>query len=419
MADTAARDPAIAGILKRPFAEQVAFFRAKLARLVPTARWTDMLRAAHDKGFMVAGAQSADLLADLAAAVSRAVVEGVGIDAFRRDFAAAVAKAGWSYTGDFNWRTRTIYRTNIATSYAAGRLAQLRAGGFAWYLYKHGDSLVPRPQHLAWDGLVLPSTHEFWQAHYPPSAWGCSCRVVGLRDPEDARSLGGDPAKPLPRDWDTIDPKTGAPVGVGKGWDYVPGDTVSDTVAQMAAKTQQWDYVLAKAYMQGVPDGVRDRLAQAYRALTSVANDTRLYAQKILEGRTNLDIPPYRTLGLATRDQVMRINAAIDADVTAFDFSLDQYAPLHIFKEHGDPKVETSRGQRAVVAGDYARLPQIINDADRMSFDGGEVLMEKTFGEERQVAVFAPLGKRRTLVLKSMRIYRKAPPRSTAWPFGV
>ncbi len=364
MADTAARDPAIAGILKRPFAEQVAFFRAKLARLVPTARWTDMLRAAHDKGFMVAGAQSADLLADLAAAVNRAVVQGIGIDAFRRDFAAAVAKAGWSYTGDFNWRTRTIYRTNIATSYAAGRLAQLRAGGFDWYLYKHGDSLVPRPQHLAWDGLVLPSTHEFWQAHYPPSAWGCSCRVVGLRDPEDARSLGGDPAKPLPPDWNTIDPKTGAPVGVGKGWDYAPGDTVSDTVAQMAAKTQQWDYVLAKAYMQGVPDGVRDALAIAYRNLPSVATAARLYAQRILDGRAHLEIPPYVTLGLATSEQVATIAAATGVDVTGFDYAVDRSTVGHVQRKHGTPDAEAARGQVAVTATDYALLPALLNAPD-------------------------------------------------------
>src|SRR5690606_21602537 len=100
----------------RPFAEQVAFFRAKLGNLIPTQRWTDVQRSGHDQGFMVAGAQSVDLLSGLAAAVERANTEGKSIDAFRKDFAALVQQTGWDYNGDFNWRTRTIYRANLSSS---------------------------------------------------------------------------------------------------------------------------------------------------------------------------------------------------------------------------------------------------------------------------------------------------------------
>lgn len=198
---------AVTGVLKQPFAQQVAFFRGKLGNLVPTARWTDMQRSAHDTGFMVAGAQSADLLAGLADAVDKTISQGGSIESFRKDFATLVERSGWDYKGEFNWRTRTIYRTNMSTSYAAGRLAQLREGNFPFYLYRHGGSLEPRPQHLAWDGLVLPADHEFWDAHYPPNEWGCSCRVVGVRSAEAARRLGGDPDKQLPDDWNAIDPE--------------------------------------------------------------------------------------------------------------------------------------------------------------------------------------------------------------------
>lgn len=411
MADTAIQNPAIAGVLKRPFAEQVAFFRAKLGDLVPTAVWTDMLRAAHDRGFMVAGAQSADLLADLAAAVDRAVTEGVGIDTFRKDFRAAVAKAGWAYNGEFNWRTRTIYRTNIATSYAAGRLAQLRAGGFTHYLYKHGDSIEPRAQHLAWDGLVLPADHEFWRAHYPPNGWGCSCRVIGLRRLEDAAALGGDPAKQLPDNWDAIDPKTGAPVGIGKGWDYAPGDTVSDSVAQMAAKTQQWDYTLAKSYMQNVPTSVRDALAQAYRALPSVATDTRLYAQKILESESQpANVPVYRTLGLLTHAQAADVMRKVGHDVTGFDFAVGRDAPIHVRNHHGDEVAEGLRGQRAITAKDYAQLPRIADAPDEVRDDGvagtGRPVVRfiKVIGGEKYIAAFEIRTGRKMLSLQSLRV---------------
>ena len=74
------------GAFNKPFAEQVAAFRARLGNLVPTAAWDDLWQDAHDRAFMVAGAMKADLLADLASAVDKAISEGVGIEAFRRDF---------------------------------------------------------------------------------------------------------------------------------------------------------------------------------------------------------------------------------------------------------------------------------------------------------------------------------------------
>lgn len=169
---TAARDPAIAAVLRRPFPEQVAFFRGKLGRLVPTNTWRDLWQAEHDKAFMVAGATKAELLADLAVAIDQAISKGTGIGQFRKDFDASVARHGWDFKGGRNWRTRVIYTTNAATSYAAGRLAQLQASPF--WIYKHNDSVLhPRPLHLSWDNLVLPREHAFWQTHYPPNGWGC------------------------------------------------------------------------------------------------------------------------------------------------------------------------------------------------------------------------------------------------------
>ena len=57
-----ASDPKLAFALRRPFAEQVAFFRGKLGNLVPTATWRDLWKSQHDRAFMVAGAAKADLL---------------------------------------------------------------------------------------------------------------------------------------------------------------------------------------------------------------------------------------------------------------------------------------------------------------------------------------------------------------------
>ena len=48
--------------------------------------------------------------------------------------------------------------------------------------------------------------------------------------------MGGDPSKVLPDDWQAIDPRTGVPNGIGKGWDYAPGATVSHIVTALKPK---------------------------------------------------------------------------------------------------------------------------------------------------------------------------------------
>ncbi len=229
----------------KPFKFQVAAFRLRLAQMQGTAKWDDLWQAQHDRAFMVAGAMKADLLADLAAAVDKAVSQGTGIAEFRRDFRQIVQDRGWhGWTGEGTkggeaWRTRVIYQTNLATSYAAGRFAQLTEAGFPYWVYFHGNSREPRHQHLAWDGLILPPDHPFWATHYPPNGWGCSCYASGARSLAGAQRLGGKPDLQLPEGWQTPTPRTGAPPGIDKGWAYAPGATVAETVAMLVPKLEK------------------------------------------------------------------------------------------------------------------------------------------------------------------------------------
>jgi len=414
VADTAAGDPRVRGVLRQPFAQQVAFFRAKLGTLIPTAGWRDVMRQQHDRAFMVAGAQNADLLSGLAAAVERTISQGGSIESFRDDFRQLVRQTGWDYSGEFNQRTRTIYRTNMSASYAAGRTAQLRDGDFDFLMYKHGGSADPRPEHLAWDGLVLPADHPFWETHTPPNGWGCSCRVVGLRRPEDAARLGGDSSKELPKGWDERDLATGgAPRGIDEGWDYRPGDSVSDIVQAMAEKSQQWDYTLAKAFMQDVPEVARDRLAEAYRRLPSVATATKLYAQGVVEQLPRQD---YLTLGLLTSSQIAKVSALKSVDVAQFDFALDRISVTNSQRKHGNEKTEAARGQRAVTTADYRLLPQLVDAPDAVSDAGtsrenGLPLVEyrKRFGSEDLVGVFEIREGRRMLALTTLLVKKIKP----------
>lgn len=215
-------DPEILAVFQLPFEEQVKFFREKLN--IPTQKWTDLWKEQHAKGFMVAGAYKADLLADFRAAVEKAIAAGTTLETFRKDFDNIVEKHGWSYNGTRNWRSEVIYSTNIRQAYNAGRWAQLTGPEqmqvLPYLTYKHGDSRVPRPMHLAWDGTTLPANDPWWDTHYPQNGWGCKCRVFGSTRSEfaAAQQAGMGDAPPSP-----IDPKTGAPVGIDKGFDYNVG----------------------------------------------------------------------------------------------------------------------------------------------------------------------------------------------------
>ncbi|MFN4089978.1 MAG: phage minor head protein [Alphaproteobacteria bacterium] len=235
----------LSGMLHRPFAEQVAAFRARLGELRGTARWDDLRGAEHDRAFMVAGAMKAELLADLALALDRAIAGGATLEDFRRDFREIVARHGWhGWTGEGTakgeaWRTRVIWQTNMRTSYAAGRMAQLAEGNFAFWIYRHGGSAEPRPQHLAWDGLMLPPDHPFWQTHAPPNGWGCSCYITAARSEAMARRMGGDPEVRLDPGWNRPDPRTGVPPGIDRGWAHAPGATATETVRVLRGKLEQ------------------------------------------------------------------------------------------------------------------------------------------------------------------------------------
>ena len=224
-----------------PWQEQIDFLRQKLR--LPTEKWDDIQRAAHDRAFMVAGAAKADLLADLQRIVTEGAEQGMGQAQFFRQIKEVVARHGWTgWTGEGSaagqaWRARVIYQTNLAHSYAAGRWQQLKDPEFLrlrpYWRYIHSETVRhPRPQHLAWHGLTLPHDHPFWLTHFCPNGWGCRCRIVAVSKREGEASARAGLGQP-PAGWDAIDPKTGAMLGIDKGFDYAPGAGVKQSFQRL------------------------------------------------------------------------------------------------------------------------------------------------------------------------------------------
>ncbi|WP_292999589.1 phage minor head protein [Nevskia sp.] len=224
-----------------PLKQQIEFFRDKLN--LPTKSYTDIQGAAHDQAFVVAGALKADLLNDLRGAVDRVVADGIGFEAFKKDFRSIAAKHGWAYNGGSNWRAQVIYETNLNQSYNAGREAQmadpeLRARR-PYGMYKHYASPNERPEHVAWDGLIIPLDDPWWDSHSPANGWGCKCKKFMYSD-RDVERRGLKVVKPPPEEFEdrVIGKRSGnpqtvrVPKGIDPGFAYTPGKSTLGKLAE-------------------------------------------------------------------------------------------------------------------------------------------------------------------------------------------
>jgi hypothetical protein len=290
------------GTFNKPFSEQVDFFRQKLN--LPTERYDDILKAAHDRAFVVAGAMKADLLDDLRQAVDSAIADGKSIQWFRKEFAGIVQKHGWEgWTGSDtkagrDWRTRVIYRTNLSTSYAAGRWQQLNDPDLLkrrpYWKYIHNDTVRhPRPLHQSWSGLVLRYDDPFWQTHFPPNGWGCQCRITAVRPSE----YKGNPA---PDDGTYIyKSKNGdehvLPKGLDYGWNYAPGASVGQSMQPFIdTKAAALPKPIAEAFKQEVTQVVNAlSVSQALKLPThGVAKKAGINALSYIDALHSIDNLP-------------------------------------------------------------------------------------------------------------------------------
>lgn len=342
-----------------PFFEQLEFFRQKLN--LPSERWDDIMRAAHDRAFMVAGAMKADLLSDLRGAVDKSIVEGKSLGWFRQEFAAIVGRHGWQgWTGEgspegFAWRTRVIYQTNLATSYAAGRYRQLTDPELLtlrpYWRYKHADGVAnPRLQHVAWNNLTLPHDHAFWQTHFPPNGWGCHCRVIAVDAREYAKAQAAGLAEP-PAGWDERDAQGNLP-GVAKGFDYAPGASVRRPLK---------DFIDEKLIRLDAPIG-----AAMYEAMRPV-----LVAERQAAWREWLDA----VLNDPIKRNRLQVVGAIDRDILAWLQANKTISPASAEIAIRDGLVIGKKAERHAAAGDalsereWLSLPEILDDPAGILFD--------------------------------------------------
>lgn len=153
-----------------PFRQAVDDIVAREPRLASSAAEVSQL---YGEGHAFAMAQSTDLV--LTRKVQDVVAQALrnGVDVERA--AAVIAQMG-------DWRAayaRNVFRTNVATAYSAGRLAQATDPDVADIVAGLRHSAVmdrdTRKNHAAGHGYTAPASSPVWRTHRSPLGYQCRC----------------------------------------------------------------------------------------------------------------------------------------------------------------------------------------------------------------------------------------------------
>lgn len=265
------------------------FFYAK--GLHKSFSYADTSAEEHAVSFTVAKMMDMDLLADVKASLEAALEAGTPFKQWADSIIPTLQAKGWWGKDEAGHqlgsphRLETIFRTNMAQAYAVGEWEQIRAQEDVapFLMYDAVDDHRTRPEHAAWDGLVLPVDHSFWRTHTPPNGWNCRCSVIQLSQ-DELDELGlQQSASPRVKTYTWKNPRTGKveviPEGIDPGFAYNPGQARLDHLRKLAQeKAAAMSADAAKAALAGIEASVREAEVVTRQAIEAVRGAAKLSA---------------------------------------------------------------------------------------------------------------------------------------------
>lgn len=173
----------------------LGFLKSK--KLLPGFSHYDVWLYEHAVAFTVAKMMNKDMLADVLAALTDAIQNGTTFAEFKQRLKSyLMAKGWWGESVMFDpvdgvpkvvqlgstRRLRTIFHTNLQTSYAAGQWARVqnRKNALPYLKYIPSAATHKREAHKPYYNLILPVEHDLWHTIFPPNGYGCLCGVRQL-----------------------------------------------------------------------------------------------------------------------------------------------------------------------------------------------------------------------------------------------
>ena len=169
-----------------PFTEAIDSFADR--ELMDVAEFDELIQSQRAQAFAVRRALSERVRDSMFRSIGRALQpEGEGLRQFIANYRDGVS----NIEGTTQSYLETVYRTNVATAYGAGRLRQqldpdVLAAGLFWEYRTAGDNRV-RDDHAALSGAVWRAGDDAALVVYPPNGFNCRCSVVVIEDVDPSR----------------------------------------------------------------------------------------------------------------------------------------------------------------------------------------------------------------------------------------
>ncbi|WP_043969720.1 phage minor head protein [Acinetobacter sp. NBRC 110496] len=205
--------PELNALFKSPPADAIAYLESKGYKI--GWDWHETLDEAHSRAFTVAKVARIDLLQDIKNSLITALEKGQNLEQWKSSIIPTLQEKGWwgkktvinpvgiEQTVQLGSprRLKTIFDTNVHKSLAAGRYKALMATVDTRPLWEwvHISISNPRKVHLARNGETRRYDDPFWLYAYPPTEFGCKCKVRARRASE-ADSLGLNVVETTPED---------------------------------------------------------------------------------------------------------------------------------------------------------------------------------------------------------------------------
>ena len=175
----------------------MAYFKSK--GLEVTDEWWEVWQEANAKAFAVARSGKMAVLKTIHEELEKSLIKGTTKREFVKTLKPRLQKLGWwGRRADGRMlgsprRLKTIYRTNMMSSYNAGRwreqarLATAPVGARPYFQYIAVRDSRTRHSHAVLHGKVFRYDDPFWKHFYPPNGFNCRCRVSALTEDQVKR----------------------------------------------------------------------------------------------------------------------------------------------------------------------------------------------------------------------------------------
>lgn len=197
MKDVNVDKPTMQALFGQPPRKAIEYLESK--KLMPSQDWWQVQGDAHNKAFVVAQMTRLDLLEDIRQSLIDAQKNGWDLKKWSEVVEPKMKQKGWWGKQDIlteggqrtvqlgnPYRLKTIYQTNMAQAYEAGRQAVIWDDNplFPYVQYSAILDNKTRPRHRALHGIVMRKSDPAWAAISPKNGYNCRCTIIELMEGE-------------------------------------------------------------------------------------------------------------------------------------------------------------------------------------------------------------------------------------------